>query len=67
MKTQMQEKKWVAKYPEVGTEPVPAESCISQDFFSLERERVFKKTWINVCRVDDIPEQGDYFVRALSV
>ena len=67
MKTQMQEKKWVAKYPEVGTEPVPAESCISQDFFSLERERVFKKTWINVCRVDDIPEQGDYFVRDLSV
>jgi len=67
MKTVMTNKQWAAKYPALGTGPVPAESCISTEFFTLERERIFRRQWINVGRVDDVPETGDYFVRELAI
>ncbi len=67
MKTVMRNKQWAEKYPALGTAPVPAEPCISPAYFELERERIFRRTWINVCRVDDIPEPGDFFVRDLAV
>jgi len=31
------------KYPELGTGPVPVESCISPEFYEIEREKVFMK------------------------
>jgi phenylpropionate dioxygenase-like ring-hydroxylating dioxygenase large terminal subunit len=67
LRTNMANKQWAAKYPEVGTGPVSAESCISPEFFELERDRVFRRHWINVGRVDDIPARGDYFVRELAM
>ena len=67
MKTLMRNKQWAEKYPELGTGPVLAESYISPEFYELERDRVFRRTWINVCRTDDIPERGDFFVRDLAV
>ena len=63
MRTRQVDKQWAKKYPELGTGPVPAEPCISPEYFELERERVFRRTWINVCRVDDVPKPGDFFVR----
>ncbi len=67
MKTVLRNKQWAEKYPEVGTGPIPAEPCISPDYYELERERVFRRNWINVCRVDDLPDPGDFFVRDLAV
>ncbi len=67
MKTAMTNKQWAAKYPTLGIGPVSAESCISPGFFELEREHVFRRQWINVGRVDDVPQPGDYFVRELAV
>ncbi|MGD9536595.1 MAG: aromatic ring-hydroxylating dioxygenase subunit alpha [Alphaproteobacteria bacterium] len=67
IRTRMRNKQWAEKYPELGTGPVPAEPCILPEYFELERERVFRRTWINVCRVDDVPEPGDFFVRDLVV
>lgn len=67
MKTALREKQWAEKYPDLGTGPVPAEPCISEEYFALERERIFRKTWINVGRVEDIPNEGDFFVRELAV
>jgi len=67
VRTDLRPKKWAAKYPELGTGPIPAEPCISPDYFELERERVFRRTWINVCRIDDLPKPGTYFVRDLVV
>ena len=48
MKTLMRNKQWAEKYPELGTGPVPAEPYISPEFYELERDRVFRRTWINV-------------------
>lgn len=61
------DKKYTLEYPELGTGPVPVEPYISEDYFKLEREKVFKRTWLNVGRVEEIPHAGDYFVRDLAV
>jgi len=67
MKTELREKQWVEKYPDVGTEPLPTEPYLSQERFALERDLVFRRSWINVGRVDEIPGIGDYFVRDIAI
>ena len=52
--------KWAETYPELGTAPVPAEPCISADYF--EREAIFRRTWLNIGRVEDVPSPGSYEV-----
>jgi len=58
-------KRWALEYPELGTDPVPTEPCISQEYFERERQRVFRRVWLYVGRVEEIPRAGDYFVRDL--
>jgi phenylpropionate dioxygenase-like ring-hydroxylating dioxygenase large terminal subunit len=58
-------RQWSLDYPELGTDPVPTEPCISPAYFELERERVFRKVWLYVGRQEEIPNVGDYFVRDL--
>ncbi|RTL54476.1 MAG: aromatic ring-hydroxylating dioxygenase subunit alpha [Rhodocyclaceae bacterium] len=60
------ELKWAAKYPDLGTEPIGVEPCISPEFYEKEREKVFLKTWLKVGRVEEIPNPGDYKVKKLS-
>jgi len=67
MRTEIADKRWVKKYPDVGTGPVLAEPCVSPEYFELERERVFRKVWLNVGRIEDVPKPGDYIVRNLPV
>lgn len=59
--------RWARQYPELGTEPLPVEPYISEEYFELEREKVFRKVWLNVGRIDDCPAPGDYFVREVAV
>jgi phenylpropionate dioxygenase-like ring-hydroxylating dioxygenase large terminal subunit len=58
---------WARKFPELGTGPVSNRPCVSLEYFELERERVFKRVWLNVGRVDEIPNPGDFLVRDLAV
>ena len=58
---------WTERYPELGTGPLPVEPYISREYFELERERIFRKVWLNVGRVEQIPNPGDYFVKDLAV
>lgn len=58
-------KRWSLEYPELGTDPVPTEPCISPEYFELERERVFKKVWLYVGRVEEVPNPGDYLMKDL--
>ena len=55
-------RQWALKYPELGTAPIPVEPCLSRDYFESERERIFKRVWLNVAREDEIPAAGDYIV-----
>jgi phenylpropionate dioxygenase-like ring-hydroxylating dioxygenase large terminal subunit len=59
--------KWHDRYPELGTEPLPIEPYISRTYFEKERERIFRKVWLNVGRVEQIPQPGAYFVKDLAV
>ena len=57
---------WTEHYPELGTAPVNYEDSISPEFYELEREAIFKKTWLNVGRTEDLPRTGSYFTRELQ-
>ena len=67
MKTVMREKQWAEKYPDLGTAPLPTDPYVSEEYFALERDRVFRRAWINVGRTDEVPGAGDYFVRDVAI
>ena len=54
-------------YPYLGKGPIPVEAFTSGEQFEREREHVFKKIWLNVGRVEQIPNPGDYFVKDLAM
>ncbi len=58
---------WTAHYPELGTAPLSYEDSISPQFYELEREAIFKRAWLNVGRVEELPRNGSYFTRELAV
>lgn len=43
MATTVNGEKWTAKYPELGTDPVAIEPCVSPEYFERERERIFRR------------------------
>lgn len=57
--------KFTPRYPELGTGPVSYEDSVSQEFFEREREAVFKRSWLKVGRVEQLPRTGAYFTRDL--
>ena len=67
MKTVMREKQWAEKYPDLGTSPLPTEPYICEEHFARERDLVFRRTWINVGRVEEVPRAGDWFVREIAI
>ena len=60
-------KKWHDLYPELGTAPVPIDPYIARSYFEKEQERIFAKVWLNIGRIEPIPNPGDYFVKDLAV
>ncbi len=58
--------KWAAKYPDLGTGPIPVEPCVSPEFYEQERQKVFLKSWLKVGRVEEIAKPGDYKVKKLA-
>jgi glycine betaine catabolism A len=58
---------WTQHYPELGTEPVSYEDSISPEFYEREREAIFKRAWLNVGRVEQLPRNGSYFTKELQV
>ena len=57
---------WTQHYPELGTEPVSYEDSINPETFELEREAIFKRAWLNVGRVEQLPRKGSYFTKELA-
>ena len=57
---------WTAHYPELGTEPVSYDDSTSPEFYELEREAIFRRTWLNVGRVEQLTRKGSYFTRELD-
>ncbi|MDZ7675475.1 MAG: aromatic ring-hydroxylating dioxygenase subunit alpha [Acidimicrobiales bacterium] len=49
----------------IDTGPVPYEDSISPEHYELEREAIFKKTWLNVGRVEQLRRVGSYFTKEI--
>jgi phenylpropionate dioxygenase-like ring-hydroxylating dioxygenase large terminal subunit len=50
----------VAERWRLGDFFVPKQRYIDSEFLKLEIERVFPRTWLVACRVEEIPDAGDY-------
>lgn len=59
--------RWAHKHPEFGTGPLPIEPVISPEYFQLERDKIFRHAWLQVCRDEDVPEPGSFFNRHLEI
>jgi len=57
---------WTEHYPELGTAPISYEDSISPEHYELERDAIFRKTWLNVGRVEQLPRNGSYFTKELD-
>ena len=51
----------------LGTGPIPAGPYYRADYFELEREAVFKRTWLYVGHVCELKEPGSFIVRSVDV
>ena len=59
--------KWHDRYPHLDRGPVRVDVFTSEEQFELEREHIFKKVWLNVGRVEQLPNPGDYFVQDIAM
>ncbi|MGI5460365.1 aromatic ring-hydroxylating oxygenase subunit alpha [Streptomyces sp. CA-249302] len=50
----------------IGTDPVSYEDSISPEHYELERDAIFRRTWLNVGRVEQLPKRGSYFTKELD-
>jgi phenylpropionate dioxygenase-like ring-hydroxylating dioxygenase large terminal subunit len=58
---------WTEHWPELGTGPVDYTDSTDPGYYQLEREAIFRKTWLHVGRVEQIPRKGNYFTKELQV
>ena len=56
---------WTEHYPQLGTGPVTFEDSISPAHHEAECAAVFERTWLNVGRVEQIPELGGSFTKEI--
>ena len=40
--------RWHDRYPELGTGPLPIEPYVSAEAFAQERDKIFRKVWLNI-------------------
>ncbi len=50
----------------LDTSPVSYEDSISPEHYELERDAIFRRTWLNVGRVEQLPRKGSYFTKELD-
>jgi phenylpropionate dioxygenase-like ring-hydroxylating dioxygenase large terminal subunit len=46
--------------------PISYEDSISPEIYELERDAIFKRTWLNVGRVEQLPRKGSYFTKEID-
>ncbi len=56
---------WTEHYAGLGTEPVSFQDSYDPDYWQEEIDTIFKREWLNVGRVEQLPRVGSYFTREL--
>jgi phenylpropionate dioxygenase-like ring-hydroxylating dioxygenase large terminal subunit len=57
---------WTEHYPDLGTGPVSFRDSTSPEFYAAEREAIFKRAWLNVGRIEELPRVGSYFTKDIA-
>lgn len=47
--------------------PVPLFPYRSVEFFELERDRIFRRAWLNIARIEDVAIPGDFIMREIEI
>ena len=50
----------------LDTAPVSYDDSISPEHYELERDAIFRRTWLNVGRVEQLPRKGSYVTKELD-
>jgi phenylpropionate dioxygenase-like ring-hydroxylating dioxygenase large terminal subunit len=58
---------WHDAYPELGRGPISLQDSVCPEFYAREKEHVFRKNWLCVGRVEQLPGKGSHFTRELAV
>lgn len=58
---------WHDLYPELGRGPISLDDCVNPEFYAKEKTHIFKKSWLYVGRIEQLPQKGSYFTRELAV
>lgn len=51
---------------DIGTDPIPAKAYYDPEYYELERQSVFMRSWLNVGHVCDLPEVGSFIRREIE-
>ena len=49
---------WTEHYPELGIGPISVRDSTSAEFCELEPDVIFKRTWLNVGRIEELARVG---------
>ena len=49
----------------LGTSALPIGPCVDPEYFSTERETIFKKVWLNLAHESEVPNPGDFVVKPI--
>lgn len=65
----MNEQSRIVTEPEALEAPVmvPVEAYVCPDYARAEQERLWRKTWLQACRLEEIPEPGDFITYEIGV
>ena len=59
-------KRWYPRHPELGPPGfIEAAPFVSEDQYARELELLWPRVWLMMCRVEEIPEPGDYLVKEI--
>ena len=56
---------WTEHYG-IDTEPVSYQDSISPEHYELERDAIFRRTWLNLGRVEQLKRVGSYFTKEIA-
>jgi phenylpropionate dioxygenase-like ring-hydroxylating dioxygenase large terminal subunit len=63
--TKPEEGSWTEHFG-LSTAPVSYDDSTSPEFYALEQDAIFKTTWLNVGRVEQVPKPGSFFTKELD-
>ncbi|MBT8446576.1 MAG: aromatic ring-hydroxylating dioxygenase subunit alpha [Gammaproteobacteria bacterium] len=59
--------RWTARFPRMGQGPLPASAVTDPQRFAAERDAIYRRCWLHVGRIEEIPDAGDWFVQAIEI